>query len=187
MPGFQYNSTVDTPENSTMRIPKKLGMSLLIGVGWIAVSAWFIHNPPDWRYHRVLASGVGCIVAGIFTFIYYFRRRYALILKPEGFYNHSTVLDHGNHLILWSVVGDITADRQGKEIRAVIADTHAYNWTLTGIRALTRVTHEGAVNSTIIISTMAMKLPEGMTIEDLAAVMRGYRDSKDSHKHRLSR
>lgn len=187
MPGFQYNSTVDTPENSTMRIPKKLGMSLLIGVGWIAVGLWFIHNPPDWRYHRVLASGVGCIVAGIFTFIYYYRRRYALILTPEGFYNHSTVLDHGNHLILWNVIGDITADRQGKEIRAVIADTHAYNWTLTGIRALTRVTHEGAENSTIVISTMAMKLPEGMSIEDLAAVMRDYRDSKDSHKHRLSR
>ncbi|MGH1978934.1 hypothetical protein [Rothia sp. L_38] len=118
----------------TLRIPKKLGMSFLIGVGWIAVGAWFIHNPPDWRYHRVLASGVGCIVAGIFTFIYYCRRRYALILTPEGFYNHSTVLDLGNHLILWSVIGDIAADRQGKEIRAVIADTHAYNWTLTGIR-----------------------------------------------------
>lgn len=73
-------------------------------------------------------SGIrsGCIVAGIFTFIYY-RRRYALILTPEGFYNHSTVLDHGNHLILWSVIGDITADRQGKEIRAVIADGYAYN------------------------------------------------------------
>lgn len=148
----------------TLRIPKKLGMSFLIGAGWIAVGLWFIHNPPDWRYHRVLASGVGCIVAGIFTFIYYYRRRYALILTPEGFYNHSTVLDHGNHLILWSVIGDITAD------------THAYNWTLTGIRALTRVTHEGAANSTITISTMAMKLPEVMNIEDLAAVMRGYRD-----------
>lgn len=119
---------------------------------------------------------MGCIVAGILTFINYSRRRYVLILTPEGFYNHSTVLDHGNHLILWSVIGDITADRQGKEIRAVIADTHAYNWTLTGIRALTRVTHEGAANSTITISTMAMKLPEGMSIEDLAAVMRDYRD-----------
>lgn len=71
---------------------------------------------------------------------------------------------------------DITADRQGKEIRAVIADTHAYNWTLTGIRTFTRATHEGAANSTIVISTMAMKLPEGMSIEDLAAAMRDYRD-----------
>lgn len=38
------------------------------------------------------------------------------------------------------------------------------------------MTHEGAANSTITISTMAMKLPEGMNIEDLAAVMRDYRD-----------
>lgn len=30
-----YNKTVDTPENSTMRIPKKLGMNFLIGVGWM--------------------------------------------------------------------------------------------------------------------------------------------------------
>lgn len=102
-------------------------MSFLIGAGWIAVGRWFIHNPPDWRYYRNLATGVGCIVARILALIYYYRRRYALILTPAGFYNHSTVLDHGNHLILWSVTGDITADRQGKKIRVVIADTHALN------------------------------------------------------------
>ncbi|MGV3150557.1 hypothetical protein [Rothia sp. 11273D007AR] len=129
----------------TLSIPKSRWKSVLIALGLTAIGTWFILHPIDWRIATSYSYGTLLILGGLGTIINIYRHRYALILTPEGFYDHSSIAAHGNHLILWSVIGDITADRQGKEIRAVIADTHAYNWTLTGVRALTRVTHEGAV------------------------------------------
>lgn len=160
----------------TLRIPKSRWKSVLIALGLTAIGTWFILHPIDWRIASSYGYGTLLILGDLGTIINIYRHRYALILTPEGFYDHSGIASHGNHLIPWKVIGDIRADKQAQKIYVDIADTHTYNWTLTGWRALTKVTHDGAENSTIGISTTPMKLPDGMNIEDLAAVMRGYRD-----------
>ncbi|WP_237237099.1 hypothetical protein [Rothia nasimurium] len=160
----------------TLRIPKSRGKSVLIALGLAAIGTWFILYPVDWRIGQSYGYGTLLILGGLGTAINIYRHRYALILTSKGFYDHSSIASHGNHLIPWKVIGDIRADNQAQKIYVDIADTHTYNWTLTGWRALTKVTHDGAENSTIGISTTPMKLPPGMTREGLAEIMRGYRD-----------
>lgn len=160
----------------TLRIPKSSWKSILIALGLTAIGTWFILHPIDWRVASSYGYGTLLILGGLGTVINIYRHRYALILTPEGFYDHSSIASHGNHLIPWKVIGDIRLDHQAQKIHLDIADTHTYNWTLTGWRALTKVTHDGAENSTISISTTPMKLPPGITHESLAQTMRDYRD-----------
>lgn len=160
----------------TLRIPKSRWKSVLIALGLAAIGTWFILHPLDWRIASSYGYGTLLILGGLGIAINIYRHRYALILTPEGFYDHSSIASHGNHLIPWKVIGDIRVDNKAQKIYVDIADTHTYNWTLTGWRAPTKVTHDGAENSTIGISTTPMKFPPDMTREGLAETMRGYRD-----------
>lgn len=171
------SKNVDMPiTEETLRIPKSRWKSTLIALGLAAIGTWFILHPTDWRIASSYGYGTLLILGSLGTIINIYRHRYALILSPEGFYDHSSIASHGNHLIPWKVIGDIRTDRQTQKIYADVTDTHTYNWTLTGWRALTKVTHDGAENSTIGISTTSIKLPPGITRESLAETMRSYRD-----------